>query len=52
METQNIKSNTTDSDLNTKEIDTAEIMKATKGLKNGKSASGDEITNEMLKHGS
>ena len=51
METQNIESSTTDSDLN-KEIDTAEIMKAIKGLKNGKSASGDDITNEMLKHGS
>ena len=51
METQNIESSTTDSDLN-KEIDTAEIMKAIKSLKNGKSASGDDITNEMLKHGS
>ena len=47
MEIQNIESSTTDSDLN-KEIDTAEIMKAIKGLKNGKSASGDDITNEML----
>ena len=52
METQNIKSNTTDSDLNIKEIDTAGVMKAIKGLKNGKSAAGDDITNEMLKHGS
>ena len=51
METQNIESSTTDSDLN-KEIYTAEIMKAIKGLKNGKSSSGDDITNEMLKHGS
>ena len=51
METQNIESSTTDSDLN-KEVDTAEIMKAIKGLKKGKSASGDGITNEMLKHGS
>ena len=51
METQNIESSTTDSDLN-KEIDTAEIMKAIKGLKNGKSASRDDITNDMLKHGS
>ena len=47
METQNIQSRTTDSDLN-KKIDTAEIMKAIKGLKNGKSASGDDITNEMV----
>ena len=51
METQNIYLSTTDTDLN-KEIDTSEIMKAMKGLKNGKSASGDNITNEMLKHGS
>ena len=35
METQNIESSTTDSDLN-KEIDTAEIMKAIKGLKMAK----------------
>ena len=49
METQNIESSTTDSNLN-KEIGTAEIMKAIKGLKNGKSASGDDITHEMLKH--
>ena len=51
METQNIESSTTDSDLN-KEIDKAEIMKAIKGLTNGKRASGDDITNEMLNHGS
>ena len=51
LETQNIESSTTDSDLN-KEFDTTEIMKATKGLKNDKSASGDDITNEMLKQGS
>ena len=40
----------TDSDFN-KEIDTTEIMKAIKGLKNDKSASGDDITNDMLEHG-
>ena len=51
METQNIESSTTDFDLN-KEIDTAEIIKAIKDLKNGKSASGDDITNEMLKRSS
>ena len=51
MEIQNIESSTTYSDLN-KEINTAEIMKAIKGLINGKRASGDDITNKMLKHGS
>ena len=51
MEAQNIHLSTSDPDLN-KEIDTTEIMKAIKELKYGKSASGDDITNEMLKHGS
>ena len=36
METQYIESSTTDSDLSIKEIDTAEIMKAIKGLKTAK----------------
>ena len=51
MEAQNIHLSTSDPELN-KEIDTTEIMKAIKILKYGKSASGDDITNEMLKHGS
>ena len=51
METQNIYLSITDTYLN-KEIDTSEIMKAIKGLKRDKSAFGDDITNEMLKHGS
>ena len=50
LESQNVQLDTTDSELN-KETNTDEIMKAIKRLKNGKSASGDDITNEMLKHG-
>ena len=50
LESQNVHLDTTVSELK-KEINTDEIMKAIKSLKNGKSASGDDITNEMLKHG-
>ena len=50
LKNQNVQLDTTDSELN-KEINTDEILKAIKSLKNGKSASGDDITNEMLKHG-
>ena len=50
LESQNVQLDTTDSELN-KEINTDEIMKAIKSFKNDKSASGDDITNKMLKHG-
>ena len=50
LESQNLQLDTTNSELN-KEINTHEIMKAIKSLKNGKSAPVDDITNEMLKHG-
>ena len=48
MEAQNTQFSSANDALN-KEINTNEIMKAIKSLKNGKSASGDNITNEMLK---
>ena len=51
LEAQNTQFSSANDDLN-KEINTNEIMKAIKSLKNGKSASGDNITNEMLKNGS